>query len=66
MLARAAILLQFAKYINFDKFKSRFFEDTLIRLVNFSIVMSIQDLVKFCPFILIIWSKNQSYVNQGP
>ena len=22
--------------------------------------MSIQDLVKFCPFILIIWHKNQS------
>ena len=22
--------------------------------------MSMQDLVKFCPFILIIWSKNQS------
>ena len=37
MLARAAILLQFAKCINFDEFKSRLFEDTLIRLVNFSI-----------------------------
>ena len=24
--------------------------------------MSIQDLVKFCPFILIIWSKNQSLI----
>ena len=25
--------------------------------------MSIQDLVKFCPFILIIWGKNQSLVS---
>ena len=25
--------------------------------------MSIQDLVKFCPFILIIWSKNQSQMS---
>ena len=25
--------------------------------------MSIQDLVKFCPFILIIWSKNQSLMS---
>ena len=25
--------------------------------------MSIQDLVKFCPFILIIWSKNQRYMS---
>ena len=25
--------------------------------------MSIQDMVKFCPFILIIWSKNQSLMS---
>ena len=25
--------------------------------------MSIQDLVKFCPFILIIWSKNQGLMS---
>ena len=25
--------------------------------------MSIQDLVKFCPFILIVWSKNQSLMS---
>ena len=48
MLARAAILLQFAKYINFDKFKSRFFENTLIRLVNFSIVAHDEEPIYCC------------------
>ena len=29
--------------------------------------MSMQDLVKFCPFILIIWSKNQRFMSiKGP
>ena len=48
MLARAAILLQFAKYLNFDKLKSRLFEDTLIRLVNFSIVAQDEEPIYCC------------------
>ena len=48
MLAKAAILLKFAKYINFDKFKSRLFEDTLIRLVNFSIVAQDENPYYYC------------------
>ena len=43
MLAKAAILLKFAKYINFDKFKSRLFEDTLVRQVIFSIVAQVDE-----------------------
>ena len=31
--------------------------------IDFSVIMSIQDLVKLCPFILIIWSKNQSLMS---
>ena len=48
MLARAVILLQLAKYINLDKFKSRLFDETDIRLVNFSTVAQDEEPMYCC------------------